>query len=154
MTTWVQKYKFSFFLTLYVDFLQIYTIVLECISAQKYCKTCLTSLLPQIFNIMQRARCRAHLSSTSWVDFLRKNDRKMVDTKSIQDHFRDVPGASGDQKTWKTIDLSDLGASGKISKIWWKPIILKGFGTYISQIFHAGACVACGGPLGRYLNDS
>ena len=123
----VQKISFFIFLTLYVNFLQIYEIVLESISAQKSFETCLTSLLPQIFNIMQRARCRAHLSSSSKVDFLRKSARKMIDPKSIQDHSRDVPGASGDQKTSKTIDLSHLGGFRKNIKMLTKTYHSEGF---------------------------
>ena len=47
---------------------------------------------------------------------MRKNDEKMSDPKSIQDHSRKVPGPSGHQKTLFEIIWDHLAASGFFSK--------------------------------------
>ena len=78
----------------------------------------------------------------------------MIDLESIQNHSRMVQGPPGHQKTSKTINLDPQMLRKKIKKIIPKLINLMGFGTQISQIFHAGACVACGSLSGDTSNDS
>ena len=57
-----------------------------------------------------------------WLKILRKNDEKMSDPKSIQNHSRKVPRAPGHQNKWYNSHTSSPGASRRILKIsTWNP---------------------------------
>ena len=58
-----------------------------------------------------------------------KNDEKMNDPESIQNHSRMVQGPQEHQKTSKIIDLDHPEPPEKIQKITPKPINLMDFGT-------------------------
>ena len=77
----------------------------------------------------------------------------MIVPKSIQDHSRMVQGPPGHQKTSKstlqTLQKPPESLREQISKFFKKHPFGEPFDFPNSQISHAGACVACGGPLGR-----
>ena len=93
------------------------------------------------------------LWSLIWDKILMKNWEKMIVPKSIQDHSRMVQGPSGHQKTSKsivqTLQKPPESLREQISKFFKKHPFGEPFDLPICQISHAGACVACGGPLGR-----
>ena len=113
MTFWRHFFEKMIFLVEFIIFLEVQPFVWKSSSAQKYFKTCLTILSPQIIHIMQRDRSQAHLRSTFGVDFLSFFGKKMMFPKSIQDHSGMVQGPSKDQKTSKGWQNIDLEASGK-----------------------------------------
>ena len=78
---------------------------------------------------MQPARDIELTSLTFRVKILTKNDEKMIDPESIQNHSRMVQGPPGHQKTSKTINLDPQMLRKQIPKIIPKLISLMGFGT-------------------------
>ena len=78
---------------------------------------------------MEPARDIELTSLTFRGQILTKNDEKMIDPESIQNHSRMIEGPPGHHKTLQTINLDPQMLRKQIPKIIPKLISLKGFGT-------------------------
>ena len=78
---------------------------------------------------MQPARDIELTSLTFRVKILTKNDEKMIDPESIQNHSRIIQEPPGHQKTSKIMNLDHQRLRKNFQNFTPKPISLKGFGT-------------------------